>query len=111
MSKVALILGSLRRPGTGIGVAGWLTPILREGFNKPSNSSSSSPSSNVEVVFVDPTKPPLPLGPIVDGSHVPYDIRDPAKHPNPAVREWATFVSSCSGFVFLSPEYNSSYPG
>ncbi len=109
MSKVALILGSLRRPGTGIGIASWLTPILRQGLNQNRNQTASSPG--VEVVFVDPTKPPLPLGPILDGSHVPADIRDPTKHPNPAVREWATFVASCSGFVVLSPEYNGVYPG
>ncbi len=109
MSKVALILGSLRRPGQGIGIASWLTPVLRQALNNP-NSRHPLPSK-VDVVFVDPTKPPLPLGPITDGTHVPAEIRDPAKHPNPAVREWATFVSSCSGFVVLSPEYNGSYPG
>ncbi|RPD82483.1 flavo protein [Lentinus tigrinus ALCF2SS1-7] len=109
MSKVALILGSLRRPGQGIGIANWLTPVLRQALNNPNSRHPSS--SQMDVVFVDPTKPPLPLGAITDGTHVPADIRDPAKHPNPAVREWATFVSSCSGFVVLSPEYNGSYPG
>ncbi|KAI0756920.1 flavoprotein [Daedaleopsis nitida] len=111
MSKVALIIGSSRRPGAGIGIASWLAPILRKGFSESSDQSPSSVSSKVDVFLVDPTKSPLPLGPIVDGSHVPADIRDPTKHPNPAVREWATFVSSCSGFFVLSPEYNGSYPG
>lgn len=101
MSKVALIMGSLRRPGNGIGIANWLTPILRKGFE----------NSKTDVVFVDSTKPPLPLGPLVDGSYVPAEIRDPTKYPHPNVREWATFVSSCSGFVVLSPEYNGSYTG
>ncbi|KAI0361535.1 flavoprotein [Trametes cingulata] len=109
MSKVALLLGSLRRPGNGIGIASWLTPVLREGFN--AKSAGSPPKAHTDVVFVDSTKPPLPLGPIVDGSHVPSDIRDPTKHPNPSVREFATFASSCSGFVVLTPEYNGSYPG
>ncbi|KAI0639475.1 flavoprotein [Trametes polyzona] len=102
MSKVALLLGSLRRPGNGIGIASWLTPVLREGLNR--DSPASSP------VDVDHHLP-LPLGPIVDGSHVPSDIRDPQQHPNPAVREFATYVSAASGFVILSPEYNGSYPG
>ncbi|CDO71625.1 hypothetical protein BN946_scf184911.g95 [Trametes cinnabarina] len=108
MSKVALLLGSLRRPGNGIGIASWLHPVLREGLN---DTSSGTAHTGVDVVFVDPTKPPLPLGPIVDGSHVPADIRDPSKHPNPNVREFATFVTSCNGIVVLSPEYNRGYPG
>ena len=99
MSKVALIMGSLRRPGNGIGIANWLTPILRKNLD------------NANVVFVDSTKPPLPLGPIVDGSHVPADIRDPTQHPSPKVREFASLITSCSGFVFLSPEYNGYFSG
>ena len=109
MFKVAIILGSLRRPGQGIGIATWLTPVIRRALNDPNSRLSSA--SKVDVVFVDPTKPPLPLGAITDGDHIPADIRDPTKHPNPSVREWAMFVSSCSGFVVLSPEYNGSYPG
>ncbi|KAI9069963.1 flavoprotein [Trametes sanguinea] len=99
MSKVALLLGSLRRPGNGIGIASWLHPVLREGLN--SKSSVAAAHQN----------PPLPLGPIIDGSHVPADIRDPTQHPNPNVREFATFITSCSGIVVLSPEYNRAYPG
>ncbi|KAL7285363.1 flavo protein [Trametes coccinea BRFM310] len=109
MSKVALLLGSLRRPGNGIGIASWLHPVLREGLNNKPLATAHSPI--VDVVFVDPTKPPLPLGPIIDGSHVPADIRDPTQHPNPNVREFATFITSCSGVVILSPEYNRAYPG
>lgn len=108
MSKVAVLLGSLRRPGMGIGIASWLTPLVRQGFQQ---ARAAPTRGALEVVFVDPTHPPLPLGPLVDGSHVPADIRDPAAHPNPAVREWATFVASCAAFVVLSPEYNRTYPG
>ncbi|KAH9858125.1 flavoprotein [Lenzites betulinus] len=110
MPKVALLLGSLRRPGNGIGIASWLTPVLRQGL-QDSRSAGATRTSLTDVVFLDPTKAPLPLGPIVDGSHVPSDIRDPTKHPNPAVRDFATLVSSFDGFVVLSPEYNGSYPG
>lgn len=111
MSKVALLLGSLRRPGNGIGIASWLTPVLRQGFNDTTSAVGASHKPAVDVVFLDPTKPPLPLGPLVDGSHVPSDIRDPTKHPNPAVRDFATFISSCNALVVLAPEYNGSYPG
>ncbi|KAI0825061.1 flavoprotein [Trametes gibbosa] len=110
MFKVALLLGSLRRPGNGIGIASWLTPVLREAF-QDYRTAGTACTANTNVVFVDPTKPPLPLGPLVDGTHVPFDIRDPTKHPNPSVRDFATFVSSVDGFVVLSPEYNGSYPG
>ncbi|KAI8990505.1 flavoprotein [Trametes punicea] len=110
MTKVALLLGSLRRPGNGIGIASWLSPILRHGLNENKTASDIN-ARKFDVVFVDPRKPPLPLGPIVDGSHVPSDIRDPSKHPNPAVRDFANLVTSCSGFVVLSSEYNGSYPG
>ncbi|KAH9944324.1 flavoprotein [Epithele typhae] len=109
MPKVAVLLGSLRRPGMGFGIASWLTPLVRQSFQTARTSTPDA--SSVDVVLVDPTQPPLPLGPIVDGSHVPADIRDPTKHPNPAVREWAMFVTSCSGFIILCPEYNKSYPG
>ncbi|KAI0669825.1 flavoprotein [Trametes maxima] len=110
MPKIALLLGSLRRPGNGIGIASWLAPVLKQGLND-AKSTTTTHRPHYEVVFMDPTKFPLPLGPLVDGSHVPADIRDPSQHSNPQIREFATLVSSFSGFVILSPEYNGSYPG
>ncbi|GBE77995.1 flavoprotein [Sparassis latifolia] len=114
MSKIALILGSSRTPSNGRGIASWLTSVLKSRFN-----NSPTPNADMEkkvnnlyrVCFVDPTVSPLPLGPIVDGSYMPSDIHNPDKYPSPAVQQWSTFVSSCAGFVVLSPQYNWGYPG
>ena len=105
ITRIALIIGSSRAGGNGPGIAKWLSPIIQDRLDR---GSSSRP---YELVIVDPSKPPHPFGPVVDGSRNPSQIRNSAEYASETIRDWSTFVSSCSGFVILTPEYNGGYPG
>ncbi|KAI0932125.1 hypothetical protein AcW1_000666 [Taiwanofungus camphoratus] len=107
MPKIALILGSARTPGNGKGLASWLTPIIESRLNP----SQTVETDSYHLVLVDPNSPPHPLGPVTDGTKMPVQIRDPALYASPAVRDWSAFVSSCAGFVILTPQYNWGVPG
>lgn len=109
MPKVALLLGSSRSTGNVAGLAAWLKSLLENRLN--ANSSTVGAVSEYTITIVDPTQPPLPLGPIVEGAHIPAEIKDPSQHSSPAICEWATFVLSCDLFVILTPQYNWSFPG
>lgn len=98
-----MLVGSSRQGGNGAGIAYWLSTILKRQLNTPNQS--------VEVVAVNPTVPPHPLGAVVDGSRLPAQVTDPSTYASPAVQEWSKFVSSCAGFAVVSPEYNGGYPG
>ncbi|OCH96098.1 flavo protein [Obba rivulosa] len=111
MSKIALLIGSSRNGGNGAGLGSWLTVIVSARLNGRSTAVHPNAAKKYEVVTVDPAVPPHPLGPILDGARVPAQIRDPALYASPAIQEWSRFVTSCDGFIVLSPEYNGSYPG
>lgn len=83
----------------------WLSGLLDTHLNPAGGPKA------VEVVTVDPKTPPRPYGPIIEGSRLPAQIPDSASYSSPAIRDWSRFVSSCSGFAVLSPEYNGGYPG
>lgn len=100
LKRVALIVGSSRTGGNGAGLASWLSPIIQRRVG-PSH----------EVIVVDPTKPPRPFGPVVDGVRMPSQIHNPADYASEDIRNWSSLVSSCSAFVILTPEYNAGYPG
>ncbi|KAI0082305.1 flavoprotein [Panus rudis PR-1116 ss-1] len=102
--RIGLIVGSARAGGNGAGLAAWLSPIIKSRLNK-------SPGQTYDVVTVDPVTAPLPLGPLTDGSRFPAQIQNVEDYPSERVRDWSKFVSGCSGFVVLSPEYNGGYPG
>lgn len=99
--RVALILASSRSPCNGAGIAAWLKPLLHHHL---------APIPHTLDV-ITPNTPPLPLGSVVDGTFLPSQIKDPALYSSAAVRQWSTFVSSTDLFVFLTPEYNSGFPG
>ncbi|CAL1695683.1 unnamed protein product [Somion occarium] len=105
--KIGLILGSARTNGNGAGLASWVSPIIQRRLNK----APLKERKPFEVVTVDPTAPPHPLGPLLDGSRFPAQVTDPEQYPSPAIREWSRFVTSCSALVILTPEYNGAYPG
>lgn len=109
IKRVALLVGSSRAGGNGAGLATWLSPIVQSRLNHATEPQSKPLS--YEVVVVDPTTPPHPFGPVVDGTRMPSQIRNPAEYSSESVREWSKFVSSCSAFVILTPEYNGGYPG
>ncbi|CAL1695682.1 unnamed protein product [Somion occarium] len=101
--KVALIVGSSRTHGNSAGLASWLSNLLQQQFAK-----SERP---FEVVTIDSTTPPLPLGSILDGTRFPGQITDPSQYSSQAIRDWSAFVSSCAAVVILTPEFNGGYPG
>lgn len=105
--RIGLLLGSLRTHGNGAGLASWISPIIQRRLSKPLASNKTP----FELITVDPKSSPHPLGPLTDGSYMPAQIRKTSDYPLPAIREWSSFVSSCSGLVILTPEYNGGYPG
>ncbi|OBZ79565.1 NAD(P)H-dependent FMN reductase LOT6 [Grifola frondosa] len=109
MPKIAIILGSSRQSNNGAGFASWLSPLLDTVLNE--SHSPVSDSRPFSIVLVDPTVAPHPLGPVIDGTRIPAEIRDPTLYASPAVRAWSALVSSCDAFVILTPQYNWSFPG
>lgn len=99
MPKIGLILGSSRSSGNAAGLAAWLESLLK----------SRLETSTIAVV--DPTQPPLPLGPVIEGARIPAQVREPSQYTSPAVREWSAFVVSCDALVILTPQHNWSFPG
>eukprot|EP01034_Spumella_vulgaris_P030316 gene30316-37509_t len=51
-----------------------------------------------------------PLGP-VDGDVIPALIGGDTTYGNEKVVEWSKVVTSCNGFIILTPQYNWGYPG
>lgn len=103
--RIALLIGSSRQNGNCAGIAAWVSALLNARLNGP-----NAPNA-VEIVTVDPTQPPYPLGPVVDGTHIPAQVRDVSKYASPAVQEWSKFAASCAAFVIVTPQYNWGYPG
>lgn len=62
------------------------------------------------VFTVDLSKPPFPLGPLI-GDYLPAGIKDSSEYPSANVRAWSRFVSSLSGLIIVTPEYNGCYTG
>ena len=106
--KIAIVVGTSRLQGNGAGISTWLSSVVKRPL---AASSSDDTKPNYELVVVDSTTPPLPIGPVLDGSYIPAQIRDPSKYATQPIRDWSHFVTSCSGFIFLTPEYNGGYPG
>ncbi|KAF7793354.1 hypothetical protein EIP86_004466 [Pleurotus ostreatoroseus] len=103
LPRLGLLIGSSRHGGNGAGLAAWLSALLDRRLN--------APSAAVEIISVDPTQPPHPFGPVLDGSKTPRQIPDAASYASPVIQDWSKFVSSCAGFAIITPEYNAGYPG
>jgi len=108
--RIGLIIGSARSPGNNAGLASWISRIIRIRFHKRL-AGASERTATFKLVIVDSTVSSHVFGALTDGSYTPNQIRKASDYPSPAVREWSTFVSSCSGFVILTPQYNGGYPG
>ena len=104
-ARVALLIGSSRPNGNGPGLAAWFSQLLDARLNSP---HSKTP---VAIVRVDPTQPPHPLGPVVDGSQLPAQVPSSDAYASPAVRAWSRLVASCAALAVVAPEYNGGYPG
>jgi len=98
MGKIGLIVASLRRNSSGAGIARHLSPKI---------SSRLEPKGHtLSVISLRDLKlPPL------DDDVMPAAVSDrPSGYPSPIIQQWSTTVSSLSGIVLLTPEYNGGYP-
>lgn len=85
MSKIALIVGSVRRDRQGIKVARWMEKKLVD--------------RNHSVYFIDPLELNLPL---LDRMY--KEITD----PSPKLKELWTKIKDAEGYLAVTPEYNRS---
>ncbi|KAH9950391.1 flavoprotein [Amylocystis lapponica] len=99
MPRIALLIASARVPGNGKGLASWLASVAKQRFDE----GQTAIAEPYHIDLVDPTVAPLPLGPVVDGIRMAAQVKDP--------RSWSDYVSSCHGFIVLSPQYNWAIPG
>ncbi|KAJ3532525.1 hypothetical protein NM688_g7408 [Phlebia brevispora] len=103
LRRIAVLIGSSRHGGNGAGLAAWVSTLLDRRLNASTKS--------YEIVTVNPTVAPLPLGPVLEGARMPAQVPNASSYASSNVQKWSTFASSCSAFAIVSPEYNSGYPG
>ncbi len=92
MSKIAIIIGSLREGRLGEPVAQWV--------------AAQAVGRGAEYDLVDLRDFPLPL---LDAAVVPNQANK--NYADPQVQKWADKVDEFDGFVFVTPEYNHNVPG
>ena len=103
--RIGMLLGSSRKNGNNAGIASWVRDILYTRLNQ-----SGTPQV-FDIVVVSPATLPRPFGPVIDATQIPAQVFDPSQYDSEAIRDWSRFVSSCSGFVVVTPQYNAGYPG
>jgi NAD(P)H-dependent FMN reductase len=102
--KVALIVGSTRTPRVGPPIAAWISSVL-----------APTVPSNVILETVDLADYPLPLSP--HGSIIPAKITTPGvpipigAYKDTQIDTWSQKISPYSAFIFVTPQYNWSFPG
>jgi len=100
--RIAILIGSVRKGSNGVGITNWVASGL--------SAVAAAQKAAVEIVPVDLTSTTYTLGGLVEDL-VPAGVKDPSGYPTPAIANWSRFVSSCQGFVIVSPQYNWGYPG
>lgn len=104
MAPIAILLGSSRSQGNAAGLYTWIDRLFVAQAATIANGTSH------HLHMVDPHIAPHPLGPVLDPI-IPAAVKSAEKYASPAVREWSRLVSSCPGFIILTPQYNWGYPG
>jgi NAD(P)H-dependent FMN reductase len=99
--KIAVIICSQRRPRIGDQIGTFVYNTLRQ--HQPAGSDSSS----YELTLVDLADHPLPF---FDEPVIPQTITNPLDYHHEHTRQWSHLISSCSAFVFVTPQYNWSFP-
>ncbi|CZT03002.1 related to flavoprotein [Rhynchosporium agropyri] len=98
--KIGLIICSTRSPRIGPDIASWIY-----------TSISSSTTSSISLTTIDLQDFPLPIS--------PCSMPIPAKQPLPlspnaygleSVNKWSKQIQKYSGFIFVTPQYNWSFP-
>ncbi|MFH8533229.1 NADPH-dependent FMN reductase [Streptomyces tendae] len=91
MTKIAIILGSTRPGSAGKAVGSWVLEHARQ-------------RTDAEFELIDLTEVDLP----------PIDEPMPpalGRYTHPHTQQWADTVAAYDGYLFVTPEYNHSYPG
>jgi NAD(P)H-dependent FMN reductase len=101
--KIALLYGSARTNGNAKGLGDWLSQLFTSVVE-----TTTPPPATLEQV--DPFSDPWPLGPVAMPT-IPRLVTSAEDYPTPALQTWSRLVSSCSGFVILTPQFNHGYPG
>jgi len=99
--KIGVLLGSARPNGNCRGLEAWLYQRMHQ---------SASSSCHFELVNIYPNAPIHPLGPVTEDV-IPALIGADAPYGSENVNEWSKLVTSCHGFIILTPQYNWGYPG
>jgi len=101
--RLALLCASSRGQN-GAGLTAWAEERLKAlqllGTIDPS----------IKIFTIDITKPPFPLGPLVD-DYLPAGIKNSEEYPSAGVRAWSRLIASLSALIILTPEYNGCYTG
>lgn len=101
--RIALLCASCRGQN-GAGLTAWAEARLK------ALQSLGTIDSSFCIFTIDLTKPPFPLGPLV-GDYLPAGIKDSSEYPSKNVQAWSRLVTSLSGLIILTPEYNGCYTG
>lgn len=105
--KIALIICSTRSARIGPQLAAWLSTHL------PTTSSVKSNNTPIELTTIDLATylPTLPLSP--NNSILPYYVPtplSPSPYDDAATNAWSRVIRQFDGFIWLTPEYNWSFP-
>ncbi|KAE8443625.1 hypothetical protein EG329_001558 [Mollisiaceae sp. DMI_Dod_QoI] len=102
--KIALVVGSTRSPRVSPPVAAWVRSVL---------APTIPPTAVLETV--DLADYPLPLSP--SGSRIPAKVTSPGvpvpkgAYGDAQIDAWSQKIAEFDGFVFVTPQYNWSFPG
>ncbi|GAA96297.1 uncharacterized protein L969DRAFT_53775 [Mixia osmundae IAM 14324] len=96
--RLGILAGSFRQNGNAAGVTRWAAARLRELVDK-----------DTEVLILS-EHATLPL-PALKEQAVPATINDSSNYEFAVVQEWSRLISSLSGLIITTPQYNWGYPG
>ncbi|OCT47495.1 NAD(P)H-dependent FMN reductase [Cladophialophora carrionii] len=99
--KIAVIICSQRCPRIGDQIGTFVYDALKQ------YQTTAPDSSSYELCLVDLADHPLPF---FDEPVIPQTITSPLDYHHEHTRQWSRLISSCSAFVFVTPQYNWSFP-
>lgn len=91
---IGLFTGSIRKNSNAVGVASFASHHIAQVF--PSSTIVELPAA----VYAGVPESDIP----------PMVIKNSKDYPDSRTQDFSKHVKSCSGFVFVCPEYNHSYP-
>lgn len=100
--KIALIICSTRSPRVGPSVSSWVTTVI---------NSTLPQFPNTTLTVLDLADHPLPISPndSVIAAHQSLPLAENA-YSDAAVNAWSLEVRKYQGYVFVTPQYNWSFP-